>query len=221
MDNQEAIKDRNTAYVCSIGIRGRDKTFIPAGRSFVKAALVPHSFNKLVSQGYITGFQREQPIQPIRKPTSMRLTNVENETPDAAISPPKQTDKQKIEAIRENAINAQTAKATKATAEAAAAVKIAIAAAKASDEETEAIEEMVAEDDAKAAEDASKAPEEKKVSTVENIWICNPEDIKDFEMSRLFSIYRTVCTDNNIEPKKFGDDDKGLLIAEMSSQFQK
>jgi hypothetical protein len=205
-------------HVCSIGIRGRDNVFIPAGRSFIKEALIEHSFDRLVSQGYISRFQREMPIQPIRKAVGNKLAAVENETPDAAINPPKQSQEQKVAAARQASQSVKDAKASKAQKDADKAQKVADDAAGIATEEKAAQEVLKASED-KAAEETKETNTEApaKESTVETIWNCDPEAIKKHSFEQLLSAYRTECDKFKIEPEKFSD--KKLLIAKLSSQF--
>jgi len=204
------------AYVCSINVRGRDNIDIPAGRSFIREALVEHSFNTLKAQGYLTRFQREQPIQPIGKSTSRKLAGIDNETPDAAMNPPKQTEQQKIAAIREQAQSVANAKAVKAQATADKAQSVA------NDKAT------IAEDEAKAQKalkkvEKAKEPVVKKENTVQQIWIADPELLKTHSFEQLLSLYRSVCAEQEpkLVPEKFVKKDGGKekLIAQLSKDY--
>ena len=202
------------AYVCSIGVRGRDNIFIPAGRSFIKEALVEHSFDQLELQGYISRFQREQPIQPIGRVVGHKLSGIDNETPDAAITPPKLSEEQRIANIRAAAQKVKDAKADKAQKEADKAQEIADAKARIAEEEA------AAQDALKRAEVASaKVVESKSAETVQQIWTADPDIIKDVPFEQLYSSYRTQCERYNITPEKF-DDDKELLILQLSADFK-
>ena len=208
----------DVAYVCTIGIRGRDRVFIPAGRSFIKEALVEHSFNRLQEQGYLERFQIERPIQPIGKAIGHKLSGIDNETPDAAINPPKQTNEQKIASIRAKAQVVADAKAEKASKAADAAIVMANRAAAKAEDEAKA-QKALTESEAKKKPASSAEP--KKESTVEQIWIHDPASLKDVKFAQLLSGYRTECEKFDIEPKVFNEGDKNLLIKQLSSQWQK
>jgi len=166
------------AFVCSINIRGRGNIDIPAGRSFIREALVPHTFDKLESQGYLSRYQREQPIQPIGKTSAKKLAAIDNETPDAAMNPPKISDEQKLVNIRKQAQAKAAKKAEKAQKAADKAQEIANAKA------AEAEEEVKAQEALEKVEGAgTKSP--KKESTVQQIWVCDPEVIKDHSFEQL------------------------------------
>jgi len=201
----------DVAYVCSIGVRGRDNVNIPAGRSFIKEALVEHSFDRLKSQGYISRFQRERPIQPIGRATGQKLSGIENETPDAAMTPPKLSEEQKVANIRAATQKVKDGQAAKAQEVADKAQAEADAKAK------------VAEDEAKAQEVLKNGKpattEPKKESTVQQIWTADPELIKDVPFEQLYSQYRSRCDKCGLTPEQF-DDDKELLIMQLSADFK-
>jgi hypothetical protein len=157
------------------------------------------------------------PIQPIGKPTSRRLTGIDNETPDAAINPPKQTNEQKIAAIRSKAQAVVDAKAAKATEAAEAAIVLANRAAAKAEEEAKA-QKALTKNEVKKGK-AKKATKVKKESTVEQIWIADPEVIKETSFEQLLSAYRSQCERYNIEPKVYNDGDKDLLIQQLSCEF--
>ena len=208
-------------FVCNINVKCRYNTLIMAGTPFTKEQLVDHTFIKLTRQGHIQ--KSSVPVSVISEAKGVPLASINATVPSAALHPPVLSAKDQMKKAKEDAMvraKARESKALKTAAEAAEKAQ------KASDlvieeataatvlSEDEEIQKLIDEDEVKKVDN-------KKESTVENIWICDPDDIRDLPFSELLTAYRTVCNDNNIELKEFGEGDKGLLIEELSSQFQK
>jgi len=206
-------------FVSNINVTDRYRNFIAAGTPFLKEVLVKHTFNKLQMQGHIEEYVVGKPMLVRSGPKGKMLASIPGTTPDAAIHPPHLSAEQKAENSRQANVDKKQSALSNAEKKAAKEAEKAAKAEAALKEEQEAkaaleaAEAEDAEETAKAAE--AEASEEE--STVERIWVCNPETIKDVKFEILLSEYRTQCDKFNIEPEKF--DDKELLIAKLSSEY--
>lgn len=208
-------------FVSNINVTDRYKKFIAAGTPFFKDMLVEHTFESLKRQGHITEYSAAAPIVAVKGPKGKMLACIPGTTPDAAIHPPTLSAKQREENAKQAAIAVKNGKV--GIAEKNAAKEVAkVEKAKANLAEEEAATKALKAAEAKEAEEKAAevtAEPEKKESTVEKIWNCNPEDIKDLKFEILLSEYRKQCDKFKLEPLVFGEGDKQRLIDKLSSQF--
>ena len=190
-------------FVSTIRLTAKDDRAIPAGLPFAKKLLVPHTFNSLKEQGYISEVvQGVAPAAAIKKkPGKALAVGLPNETPDDAIKPPPGAEPDiGVEHTSESA-NPDGATETAETAEVAPV----------------ATTETSAEKPGEGAT-AAKTDETAKAA---KIWTYDPKDLVGLPMSQLLDTYKQRCVVFELNHKARTFNDQAKLREFLSSEFGK
>lgn len=200
-------------YVCNINLSDRYSEMIMAGTPFIEEILIKHTFDTLLTQKHIQLYTGHISVTSPAK--GKELASIPRTTPDAALHPPKVTSEERTRKLKNAALLKRKNAEKKARENADKEKGKAAEATKAVKEEEEAQAKLK---EAEALTPPTPAPV-KTESTVQQIWICDPEQIKDRSMVDLLAAHRTQCVEYNLPVEVFTD--KALLIAKLCSEFQK
>jgi len=204
-------------YICLTNVNDRYRRMIPAGTPFIKERMVLHTFETLKSKNRIYEANSATPVNVMGGSKGKLLASIANTVPAAALNPPKLSPEDKERNARAAAVKAKEDKKTQAIK---SAEKAADKVEKATTdlEEEKAAQEVLSEIEDATADSTPDTPDKPK-STIQQIWVADPEKIKGMKYEQLNSIYRTQCQEYNIPLEQISS--KKLLIEKLSSQFIK
>jgi len=189
---------------------------IAAGLQFTRDMIHPKSFTKLVKRGYIEEVVAGVPAKPVvsTKPGSLTV-GLRNETPDAAMHPPKDTTTLGLLNVL-NPVGQVPGMHQPVGAEGEGNPDATIVPAPPVTHTAD-----VTADTPTIIEGLNETQTAERVASA-CAWDIDPATLKGVPLVQLLDVYTRMCSKLEVEPIQFSADDSGRekLVAQMTSEFK-